>query len=100
MPKSNLKFLRQQREYTRQCKRLKSAERRFRKDVQNQLQTRAEARQVKLSMGKTCTTEELVTGIKSLHMTDDLRGQLSYLRRLRGTLKLPIPTPELIIKGA
>ena len=100
MPPHTHKFQRQKFEYHCQCKRLKTAEHRFRHDIQNQLQARAERRQAKLAAGVECSTEELATGLEQLRMTDNLRGQLAYLRRLRRTMKLPDPTPESIVRGA
>ena len=100
MPSRTLKFQRQQYEYRCQCARLKTTERKFRRDVQDQLQARAERRQAKLAAGNECSSEELATGLEQLRMTDDLRGQLAYIRRLRRTMKLSDPTPESIVRGA
>lgn len=94
------KFQRQQFEYANQRQRLKIAESRFRKDVQSQLQQRAERRQVTLSSGCACAKEDMAKGIKQLRMTNELRGQLAYIQRLRRVLKLEDTSPLGVVQGA
>ena len=100
MSSRHYKFQRQQFEYANQRQRLTIAESRFRKDVQSQLQQRAERRQVTLSSGGACTKEDMAKGIKQLRMTNELRGQLAYIQRLRRVLKLEDTTPLGVVQGA
>ena len=94
------KFQRQQFEYANQLQRLKIAESQFRKNVQAQLQQRAEQRQFTLSSGGSCTKEDMAKGIKQLRMTNELRGQLAYIQRVRRVLKMEDTTPLGVVQGA
>lgn len=96
---SRHKHVRQKFEHASQCAALQSYEHYFRHEVQAQLEARAAYRRTKQAAAKTCTDEELATGIEQLQMTDSLRGQLAKIQRVRRAMKLEATTPVGIACG-
>lgn len=92
-----MKHQRQRKEYHRVRTKLIRAESLFRKDVQRQLQTRIE--RLRLKCANTNANDEPLVGIEQLVMTDDLRGQLRKIQKLRKAMKLDTTTPREVACG-
>ena len=92
-----MKHQRQRKEYDRVRAKLIRTESRFRKDVQRQLQARLERLRLKCADGG--ANEEPSVGIEQLVMTDDLRGQLRKIQKLRKNMKLHTTTARDVACG-